>query len=162
MTDLASVVLRDAKGPARTVDDLTTLFDLCLVVLDARRPAALEALRPVLERIDGVLSGSDAVVGALVVGAADAREATEALGPAVAAHVRVFVDPDGTAARALGVGGTPALVWVAPAPEVAGLAEGWDPPAWRRVLVDLAAKLRWTRPLVPAPGDPWPFPAEPL
>ena len=160
MTDLASVVLRDAKGLAKTVDDLTTLFDLCLVVLDARRPATLEALRPVLERVDGVFSGSDAVVGAVVVGT-DARKATEALGPA-AAHVRVFVDPDGTAARALGVGGTPALVWVAPAPEVAGLAEGWDPPAWRRVLVDLAAKLRWTRPLVPTPGDPWPFPAEPL
>ena len=160
MASPAAVSLRHVSGPARTVDDLTTLFDLCLVVVDVRRRHVLDAMMPVIERIDRVLSGSDCTVGALAVGG-DHDEALAALGP-MASQLAVFVDPDGASAQALGVQGTPALIWITTVPEVAGLAHGWDPPAWKRLLVDLARSQAWARPLVPAPGDPSPFPALPL
>ena len=158
--DLPSVMLRNRHGRERTLDDLTTLFDLCLVVLDARRPSSYQPLLAVLERIDGVLSGADCTVGVLLVGA-DETDVDAALGP-LARQVAVFVDPDGRTAEALGLGGTPALVWVTTAPEIGGVAEGWDPQAWRAVLDRLARMLAWTRPLLPQPGDPGPFPASPL
>ncbi len=160
MTDLASVSLRHVNGQARTVDDLTTLFDLCLVAVDVRPGQTLGAMQPVIERIDRVLSGSDCTVGVLVVGA-DEEEAIAALEP-LAKHVAVFVDPEGDAARALGVQGTPALLWITTEPKLAGYAEGWDPPAWKHVMAVMAKRLAWVRPLMPAPGDPAPFPPRPL
>ena len=158
--DLASVRLRNRQGRERTLDDLTTLFDLCLVVLDARRPSSYRPLLPVVERIDAVLSGADCTVGMLLVGA-DEADVEATLGP-LARQVAVFVDPDGRTAEALGLGGTPALVWVTTAPEIGGVVEGWEPQAWRGLLDRLARKLAWTRPLLPHPGDPGPFPARPL
>ena len=74
----------------------------------------------------------------------------------------VFVDPEGDTADALGLGGTPALLWITTAPEIGGLAEGWDPMAWRGVLNPLARKLAWTAPLLGQPGDPPPSPARAL
>lgn len=74
----------------------------------------------------------------------------------------LLADPDGSVAQALGIGGAPALLWVSTEPAVEALVEGWDPSAWRAVLGDLARKMAWTKPLVPAPGDPPPMPAQPL
>lgn len=158
--DVAAVKLRNRKGQERTVDDLTTLFDQVLVVLDAGRPSSYEPMLPVVERIDDVLSGADCTVGVLLV-AADETGVDEVLGP-LARQVAVLVDPDGGAARALGVKGTPALLWITTAPEIAGLVEGWDPPAWQQVLDRLADKLAWTRPLLRHVSDPAPYPARPL
>ena len=117
-------------------------------------------MQPVIERIDRVLSGSDCTVGVLMVGA-DEEEALTALGP-LSRQVAVFVDRDGHAARALGVQGTPALLWITTEPKLAGRVEGWDPPAWKQVMDGLARRLAWVRPLMPGPGDPAPFPARPL
>ncbi|HWC10673.1 MAG TPA: hypothetical protein VG455_05565 [Acidimicrobiales bacterium] len=50
--DVAPIQLRNRFGRERTIDDITTLFDLCLVVLDARRPSSYEPLLPVVEHID--------------------------------------------------------------------------------------------------------------
>ena len=160
MVDLAAVTLRHLHGPTRAVDDLTTLFDLCLVAVDVRSEHIVRAMQPVIERIDRVLSGSDCTIGVLAVGGDD-DEALAALGP-MASQLAVFVDPDGDAARALGVQGTPALLWLTTEPELGGYAEGWDPPAWKQVMTNLAKRLAWVRPLMPAPGDPAPFPARPL
>ncbi len=158
--DVASVMPRNRQGRERTLDDLTTLFDLCLVVLDARRPSSYEPLLPVLERIDAVLRGADCTVGVLLVGA-DETDVDAALGP-LAQQVAVFVDPDGRTAEALGLAGTPALLWVTTAPDIGDVVEGWEPQEWRAVLDRLARKLAWSRPLRPQPGDPRPFPARPF
>ncbi len=160
MPDVATIPLGRAHGPARSIDDITTLFDLCLVVVDVRSGDLVRAMRPVIGRIDAVLSGSDCTIGVLAVGGDD-DEALAALGP-LAGQLAVYVDTEGEAARGLGVEGTPALLWVTTEPALAGHAEGWDPPAWNRVMVELARRLAWTRPLMPAPGDPPPFPARPL
>lgn len=158
--DVAAITLRGRHGRARTVDDLTTLFDLCLVVLDARQPYCSRVLLPVIERIDEVLSGADCTVGVLLV-AGDEDDVNRTLG-SLARRMAVFVDPEGQAATALGVRAAPALVWITTAPEIGGVVEGWDPSAWRRVLDQLARKLAWTHPLLPQPGDPPPFPARAL
>lgn len=97
--DIASIKLRGRRGRERTVDDLTTLFDLCLVVLDARQPSSYEPLLPVVERIDKVLSGADCTVGVLLVAADDDGDVEPALGP-LARRVARLVDPDGQAATA--------------------------------------------------------------
>ena len=158
--DVASIQLRNRLGRERTIDDITTLFDLCLVVLDARRPSSYEPLLPVIEHIDAVLSGADCTVGVLVAGA-DEADADRALGP-LARQVAVFVDPQGRTTEGLGVAGTPALVWITTAPEITGMVEGWDPRAWQGVLDRLARKLGWTRPLLTQPGAPAPFAPRPL
>ncbi len=72
------------------------------------------------------------------------------------------MDPEGHAATALGVTAAPALVWITTAPEIGGVVEGWDRPAWRQLLDRLGRKLAWTHPLLPRPGDPAPFPARAL
>lgn len=157
---LASVKLRNRQGRECTVDDLTTLFDLCVVVLDARWPDSYRPLVPAVRRIDDVLSGADCTVGVLVVGA-DEADVDRLLGPLVP-QVAVFVDPDGEAAEALGVRTAPALLWVTTAPDLGGLVEGWDPKAWADVLGRLARKLAWARPVLPRPTDPAPYPGRPL
>lgn len=154
------MTVRTRQGRERTIDDLTTLFDLCLVVIDVRRPSSYERLLPILERIDNVLSGADCTVGVLLVGGEEG-DAESALGP-LARQVAIFADPESRAAEALGLTATPALLWITSAPDVGGVVEGWEPLAWRQVLHALARKLAWARPLVPAPGDPPPFPARPL
>lgn len=160
MADVGSLSLHDRDGHRHTVGELTTLFDLCLVVADGGHPSDLARLEEVVERIDQGLSGSDCTVGVLVVGV-DGPTAVELVGRA-AGGTAVFADPTGETARGLGVAGAPALVWVTPAPAVEAVVHGWDGAAWRSVLGPLAGKLAWTRPLVPAPGDPAPFPATPL
>jgi hypothetical protein len=40
--------------------------------------------------------------------------------------------------------------------------EGWDPPAWRELTKELSRRMSWSRPHIPAPGDPGPFAGSPL
>lgn len=68
MADVATARLYNRLGQARTVEDLTTLFDLCLVVVDGVRPAQLSTLAPVIKRIDRTLGDADCTVGILAVG----------------------------------------------------------------------------------------------
>lgn len=158
--DVASLPLTTAAGQVRTVGGLTTLFDLCLVAVDGLRPPQARTLQPVIDRIDATLSGADCTVGVLAVGI-DATDAAVMLGP-LAQRVALFADPDGAAAAALGVTASPALVWVTTEPAVRAAVAGWDGATWRPVLADLARKLAWTRPLMPAPGDPDPLPGRPF
>ena len=160
MPDVADVRLHNRYSQVRTVAAMTTLFDLCLVVVDGLRPASARALTPVIDRIDRAISGSDCTVGVLAVGVT-AADAVDLLGP-LAERVAVFADPDGTAAADLGLTGAPGLLWISTEPAVRAAVAGWEPTLWRPVLVDLAHKLAWTRPLMPAPGDPGPIPATPL
>ena len=69
----------------------------------------------------------------------------------------VYLDPDGTVARAFGVERTPAFVHVRADASVAAVADGWDAAAWQSVADSLATAMRWTKPVYPEPGDPAPF-----
>ena len=157
-TDITAVAVRNRAGQVRTIDELTTLFDLCLVVVDGWRPEQLDHMAPLIERLHRVLGDADCTFGLLAVGVGP--EHAVALAGPLSDRVAVFADPHGTAADALGVPGAPSLVWVDTQPALRAVVAGWDGQRWRPVLAELARKLAWTRPLVPVPGDPAPMDAE--
>lgn len=145
--------LTTLAGRTRTLDDWTTMFHLALVVLPGRPEGA--AWVRVGRRIAEVFGGSDCRPAFLVVGTE--RSARRVLGDTADKYL-CFVDPDGAAVKGLGITRVPAFVVVRLNTTIAGAAEGWDPDAWDDVAASLAAEMAWTKPLIPAPGDPAPHP----
>lgn len=146
-----SLELTTIKGTTRTIDDWTTSFHLALVVLPGRPEAA--AYVRIGQRIAATLGGSDCRPGFLIIG--NERAAQRVMGNAVNDQL-TFLDPDGLAAKGLGIERTPSFTYVRLNGTVVS-ADGWDPAAWRGVLDQLAKEMAWTKPLMPAPGDPPPF-----
>ena len=149
----ASVVLTPLSGEARPLSEWTTNFHLGLVVVD---PYALESSW-ILETATRVLrdfAPADVRVGFVV--AAGADDTRRYLGP-LADEFLVFTDPDYAAAKAFGLSTLPAIVHVNLACTVEAAAEGWDPAAWSTVATNLATRLDWSVPEIPAAGDPTPF-----
>jgi hypothetical protein len=147
-----TIELKTIRGVARTLDDWTTTFHLALTVLPGRPEAA--AYARIGRRIADVLGGSDCRPAFLVVG--NERTARRVLGAAADEYLS-FLDPEGAVVKALGLAKVPALVHVRVDNTLAGAAEGWNPAEWSDVVERLAKEMAWTRPLIPAPGDPAPF-----
>src|SRR5581483_11262554 len=63
----------------------------------------------------------------------------------------------GRVGLAAGLARLPAFVHIRVDGSLAGAAEGWAPDAWNDAVERLAKEMAWTRPLIPAPGDPAPF-----
>lgn len=141
------------RGVTRTLDDWTTTFHLALTVLPGR-PEAASFVR-IGRRIADVLGGSDCRPAFLVVG--NERTARRVLG-ASADEYLCFLDVDGTVVKGLGLTKLPAFVHVRVDGTLAGTVEGWDPEAWDDAVERLAKEMAWTKPLIPVPGDPPPFP----
>ncbi|MEZ5227343.1 MAG: hypothetical protein R2710_11900 [Acidimicrobiales bacterium] len=100
---------------------------------------------------------ADIRVGWLV--AADDDDCRRFMGP-LAEEFITFADPDRTAITALGVERLPALVHVRNDLTVR-VANGWDPDVWRGIAELLSVELSWSRPMIPAPGDPMPYSGTP-
>ena len=66
------------------------------------------------------------------------------------------------AVRAFGLSALPAIVHLGIDGTVVNAVEGWDPPAWRALTVELSRMVGWSRPRLPDPGDPGPFAGAPL
>jgi hypothetical protein len=149
--------LTPLHGPGRTISQWLTNFHLGLFVLD---PFTNESawILPTVRRIMNVMKGADVRVAFLVT--CDTDDARAFLGP-LADEYLVLTDPDRLAVKGLGLERLPALVWLELDGSVGGAAEGWDPEAWERVLTDLARVMKWSVPLLPAPGDPAPFAGTP-
>jgi hypothetical protein len=73
----------------------------------------------------------------------------------------VFTDPNRDAARSLGLDRLPAFVFVRMDGKLTASAQGWDAKEWRGVADEIAKVTAWTRPNIPAPGDPAPFAGTP-
>lgn len=135
----------------RTVDDWTTMFHLCLVILPDR-PEASQWI-PVARRIFGVLGDSDARTAYVIPST-----------PAIAERIldgegdraMVFVDPDRTLINSLGLKHLPALVHIRQDTSIGAVAEGWDPTAWQKVAREIAKAMAWSVPEVAPPGIPVP------
>ena len=147
-----TVELSTARGVTRTLDDWTTTFHLALTVLPGR-PEAASFVR-IGKRIADVLGGSDCRPAFLIVG--NERAARRVLGGAVDEYL-CFLDPEGAVVKAVGLAKLPAFVHIRVDGSLAGAAEGWDPNAWDDAVERLAKEMAWTKPLIPAPGDPAPF-----
>jgi hypothetical protein len=134
----------------RALSTWLTTFHLASVILD---PYTNESswILPTAARILQGFAGAAVRANILITCSGD--EAREFLGP-LADEFLVFVDPDRTAVKALGIETLPAFVFVQGDGTVPAAAEGWDPDTWRAVADTIAHVTSWTRPTIPAPGDP--------
>jgi hypothetical protein len=143
--------LASTKGVSRTLDDWSTMFHLCLVILPPRPEAAV--FIPVGERIFKQFGDADCRTAFCVVG--NEFIAKGVLGGAEDRYLS-FVDENGELAASLGLTHRPAFVHLRQNTTLASVAEGWDPAEWQRVANDLAKAMAWSAPTVAGPGDPPP------
>jgi hypothetical protein len=153
----ASLTLTPLAGQPRPLGDWVTQFHLVVVVLD---PFTYESawLIETAGRVLTEYSTADCRVGWVVTGTAE--EAREFLGP-WSERLLTFVDPDRELVRACAIGTLPALLHFNTAAQLEGIAEGWDPDAWRKVTERLSQLMSWSRPLIPGRGDPAPYEGAP-
>jgi hypothetical protein len=143
-----TLALSTAAGVTRSLDDWTTMFHLCLVILPDRPEAARWI--PVARRIFDVLGDSDARTAYVVPSTAVVAE--RILGDAANTSM-VFVDPDRTLITSLGLEHLPAFVHIRQDTSVGAAAEGWNPGEWQRVAKAIAGAMAWTVPDVAPPGS---------
>jgi len=93
---------------------------------------------------------------AFVVAGTDSDGAARFLGP-LTDEILTLADPDRSLARSMELAILPAFVVIRQDGSVIGSAEGWDPLAWREAATSLADITRWSRPEIPAAGDPAPY-----
>jgi hypothetical protein len=152
-----SLKLTSSKGQTRTLDDWTTMFHLCLVVLPPRPEAA--RFIPVAQRIFKVFGDADCRTAFCVTG--NEFIARGVLGDAED-QTLTLCDPDGELVASLGLGHLPALVHLRQDTSLLVAAEGWDPNEWQRAVVAIGRELKWSHPELSKPGDPAPTPGWPV
>ena len=143
--------LTSTKGVTRTLDDWSTMFHLCLVILPPRPEASVFV--PVAERIFRHFGDADCRTAFCVVG--NEYIAKGVLGEAEHRYLS-FVDENGELASSLGLTHLPAFVHLRQDTSLGSVAEGWDPRQWQAVAKELAKAMAWTAPTVAAAGDPPP------
>lgn len=150
--------LQPLDGDARPLGDWLTTFPLVPVVLD---PFTHESawLLDTSKRILQHFSGADCRICWIVTCSVD--DAKRFLGP-YADEILSFADPGGVVARSLGIEVAPAIALLRQDGQVTAKAEGWDPDAWRDVAEAVAALTSWSRPAIPASGDPVAYSGTPL
>jgi hypothetical protein len=153
----ADLELAPLGGKALPLRAWLTTFHLVGAVLD---PYTAESawLLPTVARIFRVYDQADCRVAIVVTCSPD--EAEQFLGP-YAKEFLTFADPERRFVDAVGLTTLPALVHVRQDLSIAGTAEGWTPDAWRELTDNLSKAMSWTRPVVPAPTDPRPYPGTP-
>lgn len=143
--------LMSLGGVTRTLDDWSTMFHLCLVILPDRPEAA--AWVPVARRIFRTFGDADCHTALCVTGSA---AITERIVGDAASELLVFVDPDRVLVQSLGLEHLPAFVHLRQDTSLVAAAEGWDPREWQRVAREVGKVLAWTVPTVSGSGDPRP------
>src|SRR5262245_20605407 len=123
-----SIKLITSKGVTRTVDDWTTMFHLCLVILPPRPEAAV--FLPIADRIFAVFGDADCRTAFCVTG--NEFIARAVLGEHEDRYL-TFCDPDAEFVESLGLTHLPAFVHLRQDTTVAAAAEGWNPHEWQRV-----------------------------
>ena len=149
----SDLVLSSLTGQARTLREWLTTFHLASIVLDPYTNESSWILNTAV-RIMRQFSGAAVRVNFVVTcGPEDARTY---LGP-LADEFLVFCDPDRAAVKALGLSELPAFILVRQDGSVPVAAQGWNSADWKAVAETVAHLTAWTKPAIPAPGDPGPF-----
>ena len=149
----ADLMLTPLEGEGRTVEQWLTTFHLLSTVIDPYTNESSWILETAARIMRG-FSGAAVRVNWLVTAGPD--DAKTFLGP-LASEFLTFPDPDRVAVRALGLERLPAFLFVRMDGAVAASAEGWDALRWRAVADVVADAVKWSRPVIPAPGDPLAF-----
>lgn len=150
--------LQPLDGDARPLGDWLTTFPLVPVILD---PFTHESawILDTSKRILQHFGGADCRICWILTCSPD--DARRFLGP-YADEVLTFTDEGKTITSTLGVEEAPAFLLLRQDGAVVAKAEGWDPDEWREVAEAVAALTSWSRPAVPAAGDPVAFGGTPL
>ena len=149
--------LTSSKGVARTLDDWSTMFHLCLVILPDRLEASVFV--PIARRIFATFGDADCRVAFVVTG--NNYVAERVLGQAEA-QVLTFCDPDKEFVTSLGLERLPAFVHLRQNTTVVAATEGWDAHEWQRVAREVGKSMAWTVPEVTRQGDPRSFAGWPI
>jgi hypothetical protein len=152
-----SIKLTTSAGVTRTLDDWSTMFHLCLVILPPRPEAA--RFIPIARRIFAVFGDADCRTAYCVVGTEFIARGV--LG-AAEREALTFVDPDAEFVTSLGLSHLPAFVHLRQDTSLVAAAEGWDPHEWQRVAKEVAKSMGWTYPEIARAGDPPPTPGWPV
>ena len=152
-----SIKLTSSKGQTRTLDDWSTMFHLCLVILPPRPEASVYI--PIAERIFQVFGDADCRTAFYVVG--NEFIAKGVLGEAENQYLS-FCDPDGELATSLGLTHLPAFVHLRQDTSLVAAAEGWDAAEWQKVAKEVGKAMAWSVPTVAGAGDPPPTPGWPV
>lgn len=152
-----NIKLTSTKGVTRTLDDWSTMFHLCLVILPPRPEAAM--FIPIARRIFNVLGDADCRTALCVAG--NEFIARGVLGDAEDEYLS-FIDPGGEFVTSLGLTHLPAFVHLRQNTTVVAAAEGWDPKTWQAVAKEVAKSMAWSVPTVAGAGDPPPTPGWPV
>jgi hypothetical protein len=149
--------LASTKGVTRTLDDWSTMFHLCLVILPPRPEAAV--FIPIAKRIFQVFGDADCRTAFCVAG--NEFIARGVLGEAEDQYL-TFLDPAGEFVSSLGLTHLPAFVHLRQNTTLVAAAEGWDPRAWQAVAKEVGKSMAWSVPTVAGAGDPPPTPGWPV
>ncbi len=150
-------MLTPLQGQGRTVEEWLTVFHLVSVVVDPYTNESswvLDVAARVLREF------SEAAVRVNWIVTADVEDTKAFLGP-LATEFLTFTDPDRLAVKALGLERLPAFVFIMMDGVVEASAEGWDSVTWRTVADSIANAVKWSRPVIPEPGDPPAFEGSP-
>lgn len=154
----ADVELQTLTGETRRLGEMVTMFHLALVIVDPYTHQSAWLLATA-RRILANFSAADVRVGFVVTGTPD--EARQFLGP-LADEFLTYADPESSLARSIGLETLPAWVHIDHLLHVEASAQGWNPDEWRAAAEHLADRMDWTRPTIPAAGDPVPFAGSPV
>jgi len=152
------LVLTPLDGHTRTVRELLTTFHLLFVAVD---PSNVRSrwIVPTAARVLTEYEQADCRVAWLVAGAAG--DARKFLGR-WATDIMTYVDPGLTAMKGFGLASLPAIVHLGQDGTIVNAVEGWDPPEWHALTVELSRLMRWSKPHIPVEGDPGAFAGAPL
>lgn len=147
------LVLTPLKGEARPLREWLTTFHLAPVVLDPYTNESSWILQTAA-RIMRQFAGAAVRVNFLIT--CDADDARTFLGP-LTEEFLVFCDPERAAVKALALAELPAFLLVQSNGTIPVAAQGWNPVEWREVAARIASLTSWSKPTLPAPGDPGAF-----
>ena len=147
------VTLTPLTGDARPLREWLMTFHLASVVVDPYTNESAWILKTA-SRIMNQFAGAGVRVSFIIACGAD--DARSFLGP-LADEFLVFTDPDRSVIRALGLTELPAFVLVRGDGTIPVAAQGWSADTWREVSNEIATLVSWSKPTIPAPGDPGAF-----
>jgi hypothetical protein len=139
-------VLHTLGGEKRELHEWLTTFHLLSVVIDPYTNESAWVLKTA-RRILRQFAGSSVRINYVVTAGAD--------------EAMVFVDPERAFVKQLALKQLPAFVFLRIDGNVVASAEGWNPIEWRAVADEVARTVSWSKPLIPAPGDPGAFAGTP-
>jgi hypothetical protein len=152
------LVLTPLSGRPRTVEEQLITFHLVFVAVDPYTEQSAWVL-PIARRVLTHFEQADCRVAWLVAGTDE--EARLFLGP-LAAETWTLIDADHSTVKGFGLETLPAIVHLNSDGTIVHAVEGWDPPGWKALVDELARRMGWSKPAVPAAGDPAPFAGVPV